>query len=288
VKSTKKPTKKAVKPVAETPETTASVEVNGEQHPLESPEAKQHIAGVINAESTQTNLADLMDAFDNSGVSIEETQWRALSAEEQGVATRWVNNRRIGPLSPVPFFLMPFATQALKNEYSAYAAEQKEVRRVIMSCSFGKPSPTQPDGDDGEAMIKMTLNIPVNDLSASTANDLWGWKRDLIEFGYRDVSKWDERDLPGMDRIIKCSSDVSGFSRNRKHWKFSFLVSQNELGIEEAFSMWKTHGSCRIENIGEPIKTNRDESENPELEHDGEDEPDEVRKPVRSLFDPQK
>lgn len=237
--------------------------------------------------SRETDLAALCQAFDNHGVSIVESQWRYLSDEDQGIAARWLNNRKIGVLSPVPYSLLQYSTDALKKEYSMYADEQRLIRKVVMLCEFGKHSETKPDGDDSEPRIKMTLKVPIDDLSASTANELFGWKRSRVEFGRRSVNTWDQLEIPGAGQTFACIADISGFSRNRTHWKFGFFIDMTEISLEQAYDLWKSTGSCRVEPISDiPEESKRSESENPENEAD-DDEPAELRKPVPSLFDAQ-
>ena len=210
--------------------------------------------------------ADLMLAFDNIGVAIDETQWRRLGQSERDAALRWLNGRRIGVLSPVPSFLMPFASPKLKGEHAIYWDEVvEERRRVLMPCEFGKPSPNKPE--DGDEQIKMTVVVPVEHLSAATADDLFGWKRCKIEFSRRAITDWGQAELPNVDgprRILTAVADVSGYSRTRHNFKFGFLVEVDELEIAEAFDMWKARGSCRVEVLGEPItKKSDDESHAP-------------------------
>jgi hypothetical protein len=135
----------------------------------------------------------------------------------------------------------------------------------------------------------MTLKVPVADISASTANDLWGWKRSKVEFGRRSVNTWDQLEVPVASETFRCVADISGFKRNRTHWTFGFFIDMSEISIEQAYDLWKSQGSCRVEPLGDiPEESKRSESENPENESDGDDEPAEVRRPVPSLFDPEK
>lgn len=205
--------------------------------------------------------ADLMLAFDNAGVAIDETQWRRLEQIDRDTALRWLNGRRIGVMSPVPSMLMPFSSARLKGEYAIYwDATIEERRRVLMPCEFGKPSPNKPE--DGDEQIKMTVVVPVEHLSAATADSLFGWKRCKIEFSRRAISDWSQAELPNVEgprRIISAVADVSGYSRTRHNFKFGFMVEVDELEIAEAFDMWKSRGSCRVEVLGEPITKKGDD-----------------------------
>ena len=115
------------------------------------------------------SLAELMTAFDNFGVSIDETQYRALSDEQQNIATTWANDQRIGKNRPVPQFLREYATDAVKAFADGYHEMAEESRKVLMRCRFGKPSPTKPEGDDGEPKIKMTVLVPLAEIRAKSA-----------------------------------------------------------------------------------------------------------------------
>ena len=252
--------------------------------PTETPSTGHNFADP-DVVASQVNLADLMDAFDAVGVAIEETQWRSLSDEEQGVAARWCNGRRTGVNAPVPSFLQPFASKALLDEIAPYRAEQEAVRRSLMRCKYGKPSPTKPDGDDCEEKIKMTFQVPLDEISPSRADELWGWTRIEIEFGLRKVNEWDQANLPGMSQLISCITEVKRYVRKHTEWEFSCFVPKDDLSLTDAFDVfWKSNGSCRITPLGDATdESSRDESENPEHSDDGDAEPKEVRQP--NLFD---
>ena len=265
-------------PDAETEETTNIIP--GELREVPIPTSNGHNFNDPTVIEHGVKLADLMDAFDNIGVSIEEVAWRGLSAEQQNIAARWINGRRNGSSTSCPEFLMPFATEKLKAEFTDYLKDQRTHRRVVMPCQFEKPSPTKPEGDDSEEKIKMTFKVPVADLSASTANDLWGYRRSRVEFGTLKVNEWDQIELPGAEQTINVIADISGFSRNRTHWKFACFVPTDLLSIVSAFDLWKAYGSLRVECLGDIPKDDRPESENPENDADDDEEPDEVKQPT--------
>jgi hypothetical protein len=197
------------------------------------------------------DLAKLMQAFDNAGVSIVEEQFRALSPEQINQATKWANDSRTGQKRCVPEFLRQYATQELIAFSDGYLEAQEEMRKVLMKCRYGKPSPTKPEGDDGEPKIKMTCLVPLGELRPTTAEEIWGGMRCRVEFALKSVNQW-QRELPGIEQAISCETEIRGYSRKMKDWQFSFLVSQELLPVDEAFDrFWKSNGSCRLTPIGE-------------------------------------
>ncbi|WP_397570625.1 hypothetical protein [Schlesneria sp. T3-172] len=272
----------------ETDKVIADAEADNPGHAEPAEETNGHNFDDPDVVARQVDLAELMNAFDNVGVLIEETQWRALSDEEQGIAARWCNSRKTGVLSPVPTCLQPFASKALLDEIAPYRAEQEVVRRSLMRCKYGKPSPTKPDGDDCEEKIKMTFQVPLEEISPSRADELWGWTRIELEFGLRKANEWDQANLPGMSQIITCITEVKRYVRTHTDWQFSCFVPKDELTLVDAFdTFWKSNGSCRITPLGDATdESSRDESENPERGESDETEPAEVRQPT--LFDSQR
>ena len=263
----------------------AAAEVAEESAPKTTTKTNGHKFDDPDVVAAEDDLAGLMKAFDNLGVSIVEEQWRAFSPEDMHISAKWANDRRIGVLRPVPIILQKFASKALLDEIAPYRADQESVRRTLMSCKFGKPSPTKPDGDDCEEKIKMVFQVPLDDVSPSRAEEIWGWTRIELEFGLRTVNQWDQGNLPGMVQIVHCVTEVKRYVRKRTEWEFACFVPKDELSLTDAFDVfWKSGGSCRIMPLGPAAdESKRDESENPEASSDDEDEPDDVRRPT--LFD---
>ena len=259
----------------------AAAEVAEESAPKTTTKTNGHRFDDPDVVLSRDELAELMQAFDNVGVSIVEEQWRAFSSEDRHISAKWVNDRRIGVLRPVPIILQKFASKALLDEIAPYRADQEKVRRTLARCKFGKPSPTKPDGDC-EEKIKMVMQVPLDDVSPSRADELWGWTRIEIEFGLRTINQWDQADLPGMDQIVRVITEVKRYVRKRTEWEFSFFVTKDDVSLTDAFDVfWKSAGSCRIMPLGPAAdESKRDESEAPEAD---DDEPDEVRRPT--LFD---
>lgn len=221
------------------------------------------------------SLAELMTAFDNFGVSIDETQYRALSEEQQNIANKWANDQRIGTKRPVPEFLRRYATDAVKAFADGYHEQAEEQRKVLMRCRFGKPSPTKPEGDDGEPKIKMTVLVPLSELRSVTAESLFGATRCEVEFSLKPVSEW-QKELPGAESTISCVAEIRGYSRKMRDWQFAFLVSQEMLEVNDAFDrFWKSQGSCRIKPIGY-------------IKDDEKDEDDDTPEPEKKPEVPQK
>src|SRR6185437_9958141 len=204
---------------------------------------------------SRDDLAGLMKAFDNHGVSIVEEQWRKFSDEEKRLGTKWANDMRIGAQRPVPEFLRKYATKETLAKSDEYLADQAEQRKVRMACRFGKPSPTKPgDGDDGEPKIKMTALIPLDDIGPGTAEELFGAMRCKVEFTLRGQDIFDGKELPGTESVLSCVSDIKGYGRKMREWQVSFMVSQTILSIEDAFDrFWNNRGSLRVTTM-EPLK----------------------------------
>ena len=220
------------------------------------PEPIRSLKDIPADNEAQAQLQDRLKEFDNIGVSIVEEQWRKLPEAGQNMAISWLKSRLAKQASPLPPCLFPFATQALKDESKAYADEQEKLRKILFPVEFGKPSPTKPTSDEGEEQIKMTCIIPIASMSGTRAEETFGFKRLKIEFSLRPMSEWSQKQiLEGHHRIISTVADVSGFTRTRHNRKFSFLIDQSSLGLEEAFGeFWKASGSCRVEVLGPIVK----------------------------------
>ncbi len=256
-------------PPFETPTEVGSVaDASGEETPTSAEHERACDTNPFSdLPQSEVQDADLMLAFDNLGVAIDETQWRRMEQIDRDTALRWLNGRRIGVLSPVPSSLMPYANAKLKGEYAIYWDAAVEERRcVLIPVKFGKPSVSKPD--DGQT-IKMTLAVPVDQLSPDSADALFRYKRCRIGFSRRATTEWDQPELPGvksLNSIITTEADVSGYQVTRHDRKFAFLVEEALLSIPDAFDLWECRGSCRIEVLGEPIskKKNEDEARTPE------------------------
>lgn len=287
-KAAKKVTRRASKPEPE----ADSSEDQGAQGQSDQAESEKPTNGheFNHPDILEANqkLSDLLFAFDNIGVQMVESQWRALPEEEQNIAVKWANDRRIGAGRPVPQFLVQYSSDLLKQEIAPYFDEQREIRRVIMPCVFQKSSPQKPT-EDGQK-ISITVCVPDDSVSDSTAGTLFKKKHCRIEFTRRKCNEWDQNDLPGVEGnrpIITCVSDIPNYSWAGGSWKFSFLVDVNLLSISDAFALWMAHGSLRIEVLEQAAVSNRKEEEStPDAaENDDGEEPDEVREPT--LFDPE-
>lgn len=210
-------------------------------------------------------LATLMTAFDNLGVSIVEEQWRALSDNERTVAASWANDVRIGKDRPCPECLFPFASQKLIADAKKHVKRQEAARKILVRCRFLKPAAVLPNGDEGQDAIKWGVVIPDSDMSrASLAEDFFVGKRLHIAMSLRSVDKWDG--FPEMDDnlpdIVECEADVKGFARTMKGYKFSFQMSTDLIDDNTAYRHYaKNEGSIRLTLIGPiPKKEKAEES----------------------------
>lgn len=211
-------------------------------HQVDDPHVVEH----------SVQLAQLMTAFDNHGVQIVEEQWRALSDNEQTVAAKWANDMRIGEARPCPEFLLKYATEALKAASVVHHVEQAEKRRLLVACTFMKPTAILPNGDDGEDSMKMMVSIPDSEFNRpSLAEDFLHGKRLGIEFSLRssDPANW-QPELPGMEsqpEIIECVADVKGYSRTMKAYKFGFPIGTDLIDDNTAIRQYaKQTGSIRL------------------------------------------
>lgn len=203
-------------------------------------------------------LAELMTAFDNVGIQIEEVAWRKFSNPQQSIAATWANDMRIGRQRPVPDFLMPFATDALKQSAVNYFEQQAEQRKIIVRCRFNKPSPILPTGDEGEDAIKMTLSIPESDINRpSIAEEFFVGKRLHVEFSRRASDQW-KPELPGIEQqpeIISCETEVKGYKRLMKGYVFGFKILTDLIDDNTAVRQYANHeGSCRLTLLGDIVK----------------------------------
>lgn len=224
---------------------------------VESLESHGHNVTEPEVAESREHLAGLMTAFDNHGMQIVEEQWRALTENERTVAASWANSMNIGQVRPVPEFLMPFASDSLKQAAITSFEKQAEQRRLLVRCRFLKPSAMLPTGDDGEDAIKMTVVIPDSEMNRpSLAEEFLHGKRLNIEFSRRsaDPEKW-RAELPGCEsqpEIIECMSDVKGYSRNMTAYKFAFKISTDLIDDNAANREYaKQDGSIRLTLVGD-------------------------------------
>lgn len=214
----------------------------------------------------QADLAQLMTDLDNVGVSLDETQWRALNLSEESERSvrTWVKYRMQDPAnrSPLPLCLQPFASEALKAEWAPYAADQERARQERLAVQFDKPSVVAP-GEDDEGKIKVVAKAAKEILPGGLADRLFRYKRCKIQFSTRSPDQWDQGELFESHPIYTAISDVSGYKASRHETSFSFLVDQEELTVQAAFKeLWGFHGTVIVEVLGEAVgKKRNDESD---------------------------
>lgn len=131
---------------------------------------------------------------------------------------------------------------------------EAELRRILTTCKYNKPSAILPSGEDGEDAIKMNVVIPHSEIARDTVPvDFFGDKRLHIEFTLRASDKWDT--LPGVDEveeILECESDVTGFKWLKSGYGFSFRVSCDVIDDNTALRQYAKHvGSCRLTLLGD-------------------------------------
>ncbi len=214
--------------------------------------------------ASREQLAGLMTAFDNIGVSIVEEQWRKLTDNERSVSASWANDMRIGKERPCPDCLLPFANDALKEKAKKHGKTQAAAKRLLVRCRFLKPSAVLPTGDEGEDAIKWSLAIPESDIARpSIPKEFFVGKRLGIEISLRGVDKWDDL-LPGMTddlpEIIQCESDVKGFTETMTAYKFGFKMSTDLIDDNTALREYaKREGSVRLTLLGDIPKKSKAE-----------------------------
>lgn len=226
------------------------------------------------ANEQEVDLRQLMTDFDNAGVAIDETQWRTLKPDEQNTCRTWVKYRLQGTLSPVPYCLIPWASEKLKGEYATYAEDQEKARQVRLPVTFDKPSVVAP-GEDDEGKIKVVAKAAAEDLPGSLADRLFRYKRCKIHFSTRKADQWEQMELVDANPIYVTISDVSGYKASRHETSFSFLVDQEVLCVNAAFKeLWGFAGSIVVEVLGVADGKKR------HAEESGESAPEAASKPA--------
>lgn len=214
------------------------------------------------ANETQAALRDLLKELDNHGVMLVEEQWRRFSESEQNMAEAWLKSVKAGNKPILPLCLGEFASVELARELDEHLKRQKEHRRVLAPCVFGKPGFGQ--AADGVSTVALKIKIPDTNLGDRSALDLWGKTRCKIEFSRRAPHEWE---MPasksaewkrlveeGPMRIVECEADIMSFSWRDDNWSVSFLVPEDVISLDEARVDWNKQGSIRFEVIGKAKK----------------------------------
>jgi hypothetical protein len=235
---------------------------------LEKPQlpAIAPLAAIPPQNEHEASLRDLLTQLDNLGVLIEETQWRRLNLSEESEKSvrtwaKWRTEDQSNR-SPLPLFLQPFASEALKAEWTAYAEGQERARQEKFRVTFDKPSVVAP-GEDDEGKIKVVAKASAEDLPGGMADRLFRYKRCKIHFSTRTIEQWDQAELFDSNPIYATISDVSGYKASRHETSFSFLVDQETLGVQAAFKeLWGFTGTVQVEVLGVADGAKKKPSEN--------------------------
>lgn len=199
------------------------------------------------ANDEQQTLADLMTAFDNAGISLDESQYRPFSDAEKGASTEWLRKRRIGEKTMLPQCLRPFATRELTEESDAMLSKKREGRKVMMGCIFRKPGFDKVE--DGSGMVKVGFKVPDASITGTTAQELFGRTRVNLEFSRRPVKEFDDDGsfVDGTRPVFSVETEIHAFGWNSGNWSFSALVPDDTYPLEDAIADWKSQGTVRVE-----------------------------------------
>ena len=125
-------------------------------------------------------------------------------------------------------------------------------RKLVMNCSFGKPSPIK--SDDGVDHVRISVKIPQADLDAVSADELFVWQKLKVSFGIVKPSDFQSESLPEVEgnQIYTQTVEVSGFKRSRTHYTVSFIMSTDYIDVDDALDLWGHDGSIHVTSMGTP------------------------------------
>lgn len=214
------------------------------------------------ANDEEVDLRQLMTDFDNAGVAIDETQWRTLKEDEQNTCRKWVKYRLQGTMSPVPYCLMPWASDKLKGEYATYAEDQEKARRAILPCQFHKPSISKRD-EEGNRRVTISMSIPLASARGNDCDRLFRFKKTALEFSRRSADQWDV--LPGTEAallpVVSATVGFKDYHGCKDHNRVKFSISEELLSMVEAYELEDAMGSIRVTVLGDMSADDEEDGE---------------------------
>lgn len=210
------------------------------------------------ANEAEEALQTLLRKFDDLGVSMDETQWRKLTDNEQSMARVWVEARGQHGAAVIPIFLEKFAIPELVAELNATVAKAAERRILLMPCIFKNPGYEKLE--DGSLVIVIKLRSPDSNLTERSARDFLGDKHVRVEVCRRPFGEWGQQEIieDGDRRTISFECDITTYAWSDDHYKFNVRCSEdifanggNKSGLDEAINWAGKQGSIRLTVLGD-------------------------------------